>query len=262
MSAVRFDQCVAIVTGASSGIGLATVGALVARGTAVALAARRESVLVEVAREMEGRGGRVLVVPTDVTDPVQVRELVDKTLSEWGRLDILVANAGLYIRSPVVDVTTEHFERSMAVNFYGVVNLVEAALPHLLDRRSGHIVLVGSIDGKKALPLDAPYSAAKFALSGFGDVARQELRPHGINVSTILPGRVDTPLIDGLGFPLVSRPIQAERVARAIVRAIEKKKAEVVVPGSGVLLVWAQALSPRLADWGVKMLKLEGWRNK
>lgn len=262
MSATTLGRRVAIVTGASSGIGLATVRALAAKGAAVTLAARREPELAEAAREIRARGGRALVAPTDVTDRAQIQALVDTTLAEWGRLDIVVANAGIYVRSPIPDVTTEHFERSMTVNFYGAVNLVLAALPHLLERRSGHIVLVTSIDGKKALPLDAPYSAAKFALAGFGDVARQELRSSGINVSTILPGRVDTPFIDEFRFPLISKPIKAERVARTIVRAIERNKAEAIVPRSGSLLLWAQALSPRFADWGVKTFNLEGWRRE
>jgi NAD(P)-dependent dehydrogenase (short-subunit alcohol dehydrogenase family) len=254
------DQRVAIITGASSGIGRATALALAAAGTSVALAARREPELAEAARAIEARGGRAFVVPTDVTDRGQIEELVEKTLAQWGRLDVVVANAGVYVRSPFVDVTTEYLERSMAVNFYGAVHLVLAALPHLLEQRSGHIVLVVSVDGKKGLPLDAPYAAAKFALAGFGDVARQELRPSGINVSTILPGRVDTPLIDEYRFPLISKPIKPERVARAILRAIEKNQAEVVVPASNAPLIWAQTISPRLADWGVRTFKLEGWR--
>jgi len=107
----------------------------------------------------------------------------------------VVANAGAYIRCPIIELTIADLERSMAVNFYGAMYLVLAALPHMRERQSGHVVLVSTMDSKKGLPLDGPYVAAKFAMTGVGDVMRQELRQHGIAVSTILPGRVDTPMI-------------------------------------------------------------------
>ncbi|MFQ5948065.1 MAG: SDR family NAD(P)-dependent oxidoreductase [Acidimicrobiia bacterium] len=250
---------VAIVTGASSGIGRATALALASQGAMLTVAARDESALDGVATEIEALGRPTLVVPTDVTEREQVERLVDKTLSQWGRIDIVVANAGAYVRSRVAELAVEDVERSMAVNFYGTLYVVLAMIPHMTAQRSGHIVLVASLDGRKGLPLDAPYVAAKFAVVGLGDVARQELRNLGVGVTTVLPGRVDTPMIAGLAFPRISHPIKPERVARAIIRAIRRNKAEVIVPWKDRSLAIAHNLSPRLADWAVRLLRLEGW---
>jgi short-subunit dehydrogenase len=181
------------------------------------------------------------------------------TLARWGRVDILVANAGAYVRSPIVELTVEEVERSMAVNFYGALYAVLAVQPHLLDRGGGSIVLVSSMDGKKGLPLDAPYVAAKFALAGYGEVLRQELRDCGIDVTTVFPGRVDTPLIDSLTVPRISAKISPQAVARAIVFAIRHGKPEVVLPFQARLLHLVNVLSPSLGDWFVRLFRLQGW---
>ncbi len=250
---------VAIVTGASGGIGKATALALAQAGMHVALAARRAEALQAVAAQIEALGRQALVVPTDVTVREQVEALVARTLAHFGRLDVVVANAGYYFRSPIRDLTLETLERSLAVNFYGGVYLVLAALPHLLTQNSGQIVLVTSMDGKKGLPPDAPYVAAKFALSGFGDVLRQELHGTGVGATVVFPGRVDTPMIDNLQVPWISAKIPPEKVGRAIVKAIQKNQAEVIVPFQARLLYWAQCWAPRLADWAVRVFHLAGW---
>ncbi len=254
-----FAGKVAIVTGASSGIGRATALELAREGAHVALAARRQPLLEEVAREVEAVGSEALVVPTDVTDRAQVERLVARTLEHWGRVDILVANAGVYVRRPIVELQPEDLEVSLAVNFYGSVYPVLAVLPHMLSRRSGHIVLVTSMDGKKGIPPDAPYVVAKFALAGFGDVLRQELHGTGVHATVVFPGRVDTPLIENLKVPWISAKIPPEKVARAIVRGIRRRAPEIIVPWQARLLVWAHMISPRLADWGVRFFHLEGW---
>src|SRR4051794_10381177 len=112
----------------------------------------------------------------------------------------------------------------------------------MVARGRGHIVLVSSIDGLKALPGDAPYAAAKFALAGLGDALRQDLRPHGVGVTTVFPGRVDTPMVENLHVPLVSRKLPPERVARAIVRAIQRDRAEVLLPRLAAAFVYADAV--------------------
>ena len=256
------DKHVAIITGASSGIGRAVAVAFAERGGRIALAARRSAELEETARLVTSRGGSPLVVPTDVTLHSQVETLIARVIEEWGKVDIVVGNAGQYIRSPAVQVTMDDIEGSIEVNFYGTARVVLAALPHMVDAGSGHVVLIASVDGKKGLPLDTPYVAAKFALVGFGDVMRQELKGHGIQVSTVLPGRVDTPFVEEFRFPLISKPIPPEKVARAVVKAVERNRAEVVVPAFNVLLVWAASLAPRLSDFAVRVLRLEGWTRR
>ncbi|MCX7682217.1 MAG: SDR family oxidoreductase [Anaerolineae bacterium] len=250
---------IALVTGASSGIGRATAVALARAGADVALAARREPLLEEVAEDIRALGRGALVIPTDVTSPSAVSQLIARVLAHWGRLDILVACAGQYIRSPIRELTPEVLQQSLAVNFYGSVYPVLEALPHMLSRGAGHIVLVTSMDGKKGLPPDAPYVAAKFALSGFGEVLRQELHGTGVGVTVVFPGRVDTPLIADLEVPRISAKIPPEAVARAIVRAIRRRQAEVIVPFQARLLLLVNFVSPRLGDWAVRFFRLEGW---
>jgi NADP-dependent 3-hydroxy acid dehydrogenase YdfG len=250
---------IAIVTGASSGIGRATALALACEGARVALAARSEAALQEVAQAIRAQGREALVVPTDVTQREQVERLVAETLARWGRVDILVANAGQYVRCCATELTVADLERAMAVNFYGAVYGVLAVLPHMLARQSGHLVLVSSVDGKKGLPIDTPYVSAKFALTGFGEVLRQELRGAGVYVTTVFPGRIDTPLLDGMRVPWISPKYPPEMVARAIVGGIRRRKPEVIVPGFYRLFVILNAVSPRLADWFVRVSHLEGW---
>jgi short-subunit dehydrogenase len=231
--------------------------ALAERSGRLALAARRSDELDVTARIVESRGGIALVVPTDVTDDDQVNALIDKVVAEWGR--IVVANAGQYIRGPAADVTMDDLEQSIDINFFGTARVVLAALPHMIEQGSGHIALMASVDGRKGLPLDAPYAASKFAMVGFGDVLRQELRPQGVEVSTILFGRVDTPFVDGMTFPLIGKAMPVDRAARATVKAIERNRAEVILPHRAKPLVWTANLTPRLTDFALRYLHLEGW---
>jgi NADP-dependent 3-hydroxy acid dehydrogenase YdfG len=250
---------IAIVTGASSGIGRATALALARTGAHVALAARTKAALQEVAQDIRTLGREVLVVPTDVTQQEQVEHLVAETLAHWGRVDVFVANAGQYVRCRVSELTVADIERAMAVNLYGALYGLLAVLPHMLARKSGHLVLVSSLDGKKGLPLDAPYVSAKFALTGLGEVMRQELHGTGVHVTIVLPGRIDTPLIEDLRVPRVSPKYSPDMVARAIVKSIRRRKPEAIVPGFYRLFVILSALSPRLSDWFVRISHLEGW---
>ena len=202
-----------------------------------------------------------MVVPTDVSQQDQVEALVQKTLQTFGRVDILVANAGQYIRSKIINLTLPELKQSMTVNFYGGVYSVLAVLPHMLEQHSGHIVLVTSMDGRKGLSPDAPYVAAKFALSGFGEVLRQELYQTGVYVTTIYPGRVDTPMIGELQVPWISAKIPPEAVARAITKGIEHRQAEIYLPFGAKLLHYLNVFFPGLADRAARVFRLEGWQD-
>jgi len=261
MDGASFQGRVAIVTGASSGIGRATALALADHGACVALAARRTSALEELAAQIVSKGREALVVTTDVTRQDQVERLMSQTLARWGQVDILVANSGQYIRSPVAKVSPSILEQSMAINFYGNVYPILLVLPHMLARQSGHIVLVSTMDAKKGLPLDAPYVAAKAAMSGFCEVLRQELRGSGIFVTTVFPARVDTPMIDHLKVPWISAKIPPEAVSRAILRGIQRRKAEIILPPRAILLHALNFFSPGLADSAARFFHLQGWEN-
>jgi NAD(P)-dependent dehydrogenase (short-subunit alcohol dehydrogenase family) len=251
---------VAIVTGASSGIGRDTALELARRGACLVLASRNAEVLESLVVTIRSLGTEAIVRPTDVGDPADAARLVEETVQRFERVDIVVCSAGQYIRGTAATRTLADFEAALRVNFFGSLSVFYTALPHMLKARSGALVAVSSVDGKKGLPLDAPYVASKFALTGFMDVLRQELRGTGIRALTILPGRVDTPMIQALEVPLVSRKISSARVARVIVRHLRRGTAtEVIVPFLGPsLLVWVHAFSPRLADLLVRLFALEG----
>ncbi len=251
-------DAVVLLTGASGGIGTATAHALARAGARLSLAARRREPLQALARELHARHGAAVHTATvDVTDEDQVRAWVQAARQHFGRVDVVIANAGQYIRKPALQWQVDDFRRSLAVNFYGALHLVLAAQPIFQAQRHGHIVLVSSLDAKKGLPLDGPYVAAKYALSGIGGVLRQELADLGVHVTVVYPGRVDTPMIADLEVPWISPKLPPERVARAIVRGIRRNRAEVIVPWTGYLL-YLDLIAPRLADYLVRKLNLAG----
>lgn len=260
MSKNYFNNKTAIITGASSGIGKATALALAEHGANVALGSRNIPALDSVAQQIQSMGREVLVVPTDVTQQVQVENLVGQTISRWGQVNILVVNAGQYIRSPISQLTVPIMEASMAVNFYGGLYAILAVLPHMQAQDSGHIVIVCSMAAEVPVPPDAPYVAAKSALSGFGKILRQELYRTDVNVSIIYPGRVDTPLIEGLQFHWLSAKIPPETVAREIVRSIYRRKTEVIIVSlPGLMLHYLTISTPRIRDYLTRLFRLEGW---
>lgn len=249
----------AIITGASSGIGKSTALLMAQEKMNLVLAARSSGSLDAVRHDAERSGSAVLACPTDVTNPGQVQALVNETMRRFGGVDIVVCNAGQLLRRPAVDLSIAEIRQIMEVNFYGALNLIYGVLPIMRKRGSGHIVVVSSVDGKKGLPPEAAYVTSKFALVGFMDVLRQELHGTNIHACTILPARVDTPMIAGLRFSWGSRSIPAARVGRAILRAIRKRQSEVIVPYLGPkFFVLANSFSPRVGDWLVRLFKLWG----
>ena len=259
MSTSFFANKVAIVTGASTGIGWAVALALAEEGACVALAARRETNLLELAEQIEKSGGKALALRTDVTQREQVEAMVQQVIAQWGRVDILISNAGEYIRGPIVELDPAALQRSLNVNYFGGVYCIKAVLPHMIAQRGGHIAAVTSMDGKIGLPPDAPYVSAKFALTGFLEVLRQEVREHGIAVTNVMPGRVDTVMIEHLKFSWVSPKISPEAVARATLDGIRKQKPIVIIPPQAKLLYYINVFAPSLSDRLSRFFRLEGW---
>jgi NADP-dependent 3-hydroxy acid dehydrogenase YdfG len=209
---------VALVTGAGRGIGRAIALAFAAEGAAVALAARSRADLAGVVGEVRERNARALAVPTDVTQDGAVEAMVEQTVAQLGRLDVLVTSAGTAAFAPVADSKPGEWDTMLAVNLRAVMVCCRAVLPVMMRQRSGTILNVGSIATKRALPGSAVYTATKSAIDGFSRVLAEELRPHGVRVGVLVAGAVDTPLWDTLGStPPRDRMLRPEDVARAAV---------------------------------------------
>lgn len=259
MKADAFRDQVVIITGASSGIGRALAQQLAGQGAKVVLAARRAGLLEQVAEACRQAGGEALAIPTDVADQAQCRALVEKTVAMFGRLDLLVNNAGLAVIARLEDYSDlSLFQHTMDVNFYGAVYCTYYALPHLICSR-GRIVAVSSLGGKAPLPYNSPYIASKFAIHGFFDSLRIELERHGVSVTIICPYWVVTGFheaqLDKDGLPRGPRGraiytknmMSPERCAQVILRAANRRQREVLM-GPGHLIAWLKLLAPGLLD--------------
>jgi NAD(P)-dependent dehydrogenase (short-subunit alcohol dehydrogenase family) len=246
------------VTGASSGIGRALARELAAAGARVALVARRTSDLEALAAEIAAQGGSALVIPGDVTVSEDMTRMAQSVMQAWGRIDILVANAGIYVQVPTTQMDVSDLEDSMAVNFYGAVRSAFSVLPAMRAQGSGHLVFMSTLDVMIPIPPDGPYIASKSALTGLAQVMRSELKADGICVTVIHPGRIDTPLIEHLRMPFASPKVSPEGLARHTVRSIVRGRRLLIYPASGYLYL-IRDLWPALGDWLIGALRLQGW---
>ena len=191
---------VALVTGASSGIGAATAAALAAHGATVAIAARRKDRLEEVAAEISGHGGSVLVLESDITDATQATDAVERTVAELGRLDTLVNNAGVMLLGPAVDAPLSEWQQMVELNLLGALYCAHAALPHLLraaadgPRQVADLVNISSVAGRFARLGNSVYSLTKHGLGAFSESLRQEVTKRYVRVSLVEPGATATEL--------------------------------------------------------------------
>lgn len=209
---------VAIVTGASKGIGRSIALQLASLGVHVVLAARNSDLLKSLQSEISSAGGSSLAIPTDVTSEHSVRNLVHETVKQFGRIDILINNAGVGVFSNVVDMNVDDFEMMMNVNVKGVFLCSRAVLPTMMDQKHGEIINIASLAGKNSFAGGSVYSATKWGLIGFARSLMLEVREHNIRVVTISPGSVNTGFADKEG----DRPdvIQPGDVADTVIFAL------------------------------------------
>jgi len=187
---------VVVITGASSGLGEATARLLCSEGAIVVLAARRAERIEALATELTDQGGKALAVTTDVTDRQQVKELVDKTVEAYGRIDVMLNNAGLMPLAPLEKLKIDEWDQMIDVNFRGVLHGIAAALPYMKEQKSGHIINVSSVYGYKLGPSATVYCATKHAVRALSEGLRQEVKPYNIRTTVISPGAVATELLE------------------------------------------------------------------
>jgi len=236
MTSADLSGRVVVITGASSGIGAAAARACARAGMNVVLGARRAAVLEEVAAECRRMGVSALPVPVDLRLPEDVERLMSKAFETFGRVDVLIANAGAGFHTSLADATDAQLRDIIDLNVLGVMRCARVAAPLMIAQGRGHIITVSSVSAELVWPNDAVYGATKAAVHRFALSLRGELAPHGIAVTDIMPGVIDTPLTATL---VNHHKADAAIVARAIVRAIESPRAVVVTPRwyRGVLLL-------------------------
>jgi NADP-dependent 3-hydroxy acid dehydrogenase YdfG len=222
---------VVVITGASSGLGEAAARHLSARGATVVLGARRAERIEALARELVGRGGKALAVETDVTQCDQVKRLVDRAVETYGRVDVMLNNAGLMPLSPLERLKVDEWDRMIDVNIKGVLYGIAAALPHMERQKRGHIINVSSTAGHKVRTGGAVYAATKHAVRALSEGLRQEVKPYNIRTTVISPGVVLSELPNTASDPDFAvnlkrmygeLGIPADSFARAVAFAIEQ----------------------------------------
>jgi NADP-dependent 3-hydroxy acid dehydrogenase YdfG len=229
---------VALITGASSGIGMATALQLANRGGTVALVARRKDRLDELAERISQSGGSALAVEADITDPEQAGAAVTRAVDAFGRLDTVVNNAGIMLIGPVEDAPVEEWDRMVAINVQGLLYLTHAALPHLLQAAQGprgtaDIVNVSSTAGRVALANMAVYNLTKFGVGAFSEALRQEVSTRNVRVTLVEPGPVATELFTHIRPEVMLAAgeytlLEADDVAEAIAFAVSRPSRTVV----------------------------------
>ena len=221
---------VVVITGASSGLGESTARHLAELGATVVLGARRVDRIDTLARELTASGHPALSVQTDVTDRAQVQRLVDAAVAQFGRIDVMINNAGLMPHSPLERLKVDDWDRMIDVNLKGVLYGIAADLPAMQAQKSGHIINVSSVAGHKVRPGGAVYSATKHAVRALSEGLRQEVKPYNIRTTVISPGAVDTELPNSITEPDVAAnmrkvyevAVPADAFARAVAYAMSQ----------------------------------------
>ena len=249
------DQQTVVITGASSGIGLATARMAAERGARVVLVSRDKRDLRRAVREIEKRGGEAIYAVADVADPAQVQGVADAAVRTFGGFDTWVNNAGISIYGRLEEVPDEDARRLFDTNYWGMVNGSLVAAEHL-RKRGGALINIGSVVSDRAIPIQGHYSASKHAVKGFTDALRMELEEEGapISVSLVKPSSIDTPftqharnLMDA--EPSVPAPVYSPKtVARAILSCAERPRRDITVGAGGRALAALGNVAPRLTD--------------
>lgn len=238
---------VAVITGASSGIGWEVAKLLAAEGAKVGLIARRRDKLDELAGEIRKAGGTAAIATADVGDREQIHAAVAEVAGELGPIDLLIANAGVGMPTQLNPMNMDDIEQMFRINVLGVIYTLEAGLPDMLRRGKGHIVAVSSAAAKKGLPGESAYCATKAAVNNYMEGLRIQLRKHNILATTICPGFVRTPMTAPNKFRMPWL-MDADEAAQRIVTALKRKRKFLLFPWQMRFLMWLSFWAP---DWAI-----------
>ena len=245
---MKFKDKVVLITGASSGIGRATAIKFAKNGADIILVARRKEKLQQLEKELEKFKISTLVCECDVSSKSQVKKMSETVLEKHGSIDILVNNAGFAIFGSVSNLTIEEIESQMATNYFGMIYCIKNFLPSMIQKKSGHIVNVASVAASFGLPGIAPYCASKFAMLGFSEGLKHELKEKGIGLTVVSPIMVRTDFFDHPSFQKLpknsSTSLNPETVANAILKASNSSRLEIIVPGFVRAAVWIKNTFP------------------
>jgi short-subunit dehydrogenase len=253
---------VVIITGASSGIGRALAERLAARGAKLVLAARRQDRLAALSNELKTKhNADCLPLTIDVSNPDDTARMISETLRHFGRLDVLVNNAGVLYMESILTMPLADMHKMMDTNFWPLIHTVRQAAPALSQSR-GQVINIGSGAGRRGLSYMAAYSATKFALTGLTESMRVELAPQKIAFTTVYPGGVETEMPAGVdrtklppNYPAHIHGISAERVAKAVEKAIKYRSLEVYVPWWVKYAAYLSVIFPELGDFIVRKFR-------
>ncbi len=261
--AERFKDKVVFITGASSGIGAETARQFAREGARVALLARRKDKLEAVHQEIAAKGGAALALAADVADRSSLDAAATATVEKFGRIDIVLANAGIGVSGPIQKLTVEDYRRIFETNFFGMLNTIYATLPYLEQTR-GQLGLLGSVAGMIGTPATSPYNASKFAVIGLAEALYYDLDELGIAVTLINPGFVASEIrhINNKG-ELTDKPdpvpswlvLPTHKAARVILNALYRKQPEVIVTFHGKVLAWCKRALPGTMRGVIRRMK-------
>lgn len=247
-----FKDKIVLITGASSGIGKEAAIQFAKKGSNVILVARRKQKLEQIADDLKKFNISTLICECDVSDKFQVEKMSKLVLEKYSSIDILVNNAGFAIYGSVFDLTTEEIESQMATNYFGMIYCIKNFLPSMIQKKSGHIVNVASVAASFGLPGIASYCASKFAMLGFSEGLKHELKGTGVGITVVSPIMVRTDFFDHPSFQKMPKysplSLSDKTVAKAILRAASSPRLEIIVPSVIRVAVWIKHTFPYLIN--------------
>lgn len=261
----KFKDKVAFITGAGSGIGYGLASELAKRSVSIVISDINPARINKVERELRQYNSNILAIVLDVTDHKAVKDAIEETVEEFGRLDYLFNNAGIGIGGEARDISVKEWRKVIDINLFGVIYGIDAGYPIMVKHGSGHIVNIGSIEGLIPFPGHIPYTTSKYAVVGLSHSLRIESKPLGIEVSVVCPGFIDTAIFSDAEMVNLNRdkalsaidflkPMTVDKCAKIILKGVERNNATIVITGAAKLMWFLHRINPNLTFWIMKWL--------